>query len=91
MITLPISGVEPAQLHVGLRRGPLDDAQRPHDRKRLGFPADPEIAERALCLRAPILVRCHLDRAKAVGFGSVAGHSGYPVYVVIYLTGRFPT
>ena len=48
--------VEPAELHVGFGGGALDDAERAHDRQRLLLPADLEIAERALRLRAPIAV-----------------------------------
>ena len=61
--------VEPAKLHVDLGRGALDDAQRPHDRCRLLLPADLEIAERALRLRAPVSVAGNLDRAERVGLG----------------------
>ena len=48
--------VEPAERHVRFRRGALDDAERAHDRHGLLLPADLEIAERALGLRAPIFV-----------------------------------
>ena len=64
-----------AQLKVCFRRRTLHDAQRPHDRGRLFFPTDLEVAERALRLRAPIPVCRHFDRAKGIGFGAVfSGH-----------------
>ena len=83
--------VEPAELHVGFGRGALDDAERAHDRQRLLFPADLEIAERALRLRAPVAVGRDLDRAERIGLGpgfllahglvsgSVMSATAYPV------------
>ena len=38
------------------------------------FPADLEIAQRALGLGAPIAVSSHLDRSEGVGFGAGLGH-----------------
>src|SRR6185312_13839558 len=66
--------IELAQRHVHLGRRALDDAQRPHHRLRLLLPADPEVLQRALGLRAPVAVGRDLDRAKGVGFGSRRGH-----------------
>ena len=66
--------VEPAERHVGLGRGALDDAERAHDRQRLLLPADLEIAEGALRLRAPVAVGGDLDGAEGVGFGAGLGH-----------------
>jgi two-component system phosphate regulon sensor histidine kinase PhoR len=51
-MTLP-DRVHLAEIHVGLGGGALDDAQCPDNRGRLLFPADLEIAERALRLCAP--------------------------------------
>src|SRR5258706_10872630 len=68
--------VEQAHGHVGLGGGSFDDAERAHDRGRLALPADAEIAERALRLRAPISVGCDFDRAEAVGFGTGFCHGG---------------
>ena len=68
--------VEPAERHVGLGGGSLDDAERAHDRSRLLFPADLEIAERALRLRAPVAGGVDLDRAEGVGFGAGLLHRG---------------
>ena len=66
--------VELAERHVGFGRGALDDAERADDRHRLLLPADLEIAEAALRLRAPISVGRHLDRAEGVGFGAGLAH-----------------
>ena len=66
--------VEPAEIHVHLGGGALDDAERADDGQRLLFPADLEIAERALRLRAPIAVGGDLDRAEGVGFGAGGRH-----------------
>ena len=70
--------VEPAERHVGLGGRPLDDAERAHDRQRLLFPADFEIAERALSLCAPILVGGDLEGAEGVGLGAglICCHAG---------------
>ena len=62
--------VEPAEAHVRFRGRALDDAERAHDRFGLFLPADLEIAERALGLRAPIFVAGDLDGAKGVGLGA---------------------
>ena len=64
-----------AELHVGFGRSALDDAQRADDRLGLLFPADLEVAEAALRLRAPIDFVGDLDAAKGVGFGARAGHA----------------
>ena len=61
--------VEPAEIHVGFRRRPLDDAERADHRQRLLFPADLEVAERALRLRAPVAVGGDIDGAERVGLG----------------------
>jgi hypothetical protein len=66
--------VEPAQRHVGFGGGALDDAQRPDHRRRLLFPADLEIAQAALGLRAPITAIVNLDGAESVCFGAGLGH-----------------
>ena len=50
-------------------RGAFDDAQRADDGQRLLLPADLEIAQRALRLRAPIAVGVHFDGAEGVGLG----------------------
>ncbi len=67
-------GVKLSQRHVGLGGGALDNAQRAHDRQGLLFQADLEIAQRALRLRAPILVGSHFDRTKGIGFNACFGH-----------------
>src|SRR3990167_8654761 len=59
--------VKLAEIHVHLGRGALDDAERADDRGRLLLPADLEILERTLRLRAPIAVRGNFDRAEGVG------------------------
>ena len=69
-MALPSLRVEPAEAHVRLGRSALDDAERAHDRLGLPLPADLEIAERALRLRAPIFVGRHLDGAESVGLGA---------------------
>ena len=66
--------VEAAQRHVGFRRGALDDAERAHHGQRLLLPADLEIAERALRLRAPVFRGIDLDGAEGVGLGAGLGH-----------------
>ena len=66
--------VQPAQRHVGLGRGALDDAQRPDDGQGLLFPADLEIAQAALGLRAPIAAVVNFDGPESVGFGAGLGH-----------------
>ncbi len=65
--------VELAEVHVGLGGGALDDAERADNRQRLLLPADAEILERALRLRAPILVGRNLDGTEGVGFDSHCG------------------
>ena len=73
-------GVQLAERHVGLGGGLLDDAEGADDRGGLALPADLEIAQRALRLRAPVLVRFDLDGAKGIGFGAgvggLGGHEG---------------
>ncbi len=54
--------------------GFLDDAKRADDRNGLAFPANREILDRPLCLRAPIFVGGNIQRAKAVGFNADCGH-----------------
>ena len=68
--------VEFAEAHIGFGGGALDDAKRPDNRGGLCFPADLEIAKRALSLSAPIAGGLHFDRAKGVGLGAGLGHSG---------------
>ena len=68
--------IKASERHVGFGRGTLDDPERTHHRPRLLFPADLEIAEGTLGLRAPIAVGGNLDRAKCVGFGAGLGHRG---------------
>ncbi len=76
-MALPSVRVEPAERHVGFGGGALDDAERAHDRFGLLLPADLEVAERALRLRAPILVGGHLDGAERIGLGAdLAGRRG---------------
>src|SRR6188472_551121 len=67
-------GLQPTERHVGLGRRMLDDAERPDDGLWLLFPADLEIAERALRLRSPIAVMRHLDMAEGVAFFTRLGH-----------------
>jgi hypothetical protein len=52
------------ELLVGLGAGALDDAERADDGHGLLFPADREIHDRALGLRAPVLVGGHLEGPK---------------------------
>ena len=66
--------VQPAQLHIGLGRRPLDHAQRADHRLGLLFPADLEVADAALGLGAPVAVGRNLDGAEGVGFGAGRGH-----------------
>ena len=73
-MALPSVGVKIALRHVHQRAGLLDDAKRADDRDRLAFPADGEVDDRPLGLRAPILVGRNLQRAKAVGLGTGRGH-----------------
>ena len=51
-----------------------DDAQRLDDRRRLLLPADLEVAQRALGLRAPVAVRGDLDGSEGVGLGAGVRH-----------------
>jgi len=67
-------GVQLAQVAVGLGGGALDDAQGAHDRQGLLFPADLEVAERALGLRAPVAIGGDLDGAEGVGFDTNVAH-----------------
>src|SRR5215472_14170129 len=66
--------IELAHRHVGLGAGALDDAERAHDRQRLLLPADLEVLQRALGLRAPIVLGRDLDRPEGVGLGAGGGH-----------------
>jgi hypothetical protein len=66
--------VQAAQRHVGLGGGALDDAQGADDGQGLLFPADLEIAQAALRLRAPITAVVNLDGAECVCFGAGLGH-----------------
>src|SRR5690606_18675664 len=70
--------VEPAEIHVHLGGGQLDDAERPHERDGHLFRADAEIGQRALRLGSPIAVRRHLDRAKGIGFYAGIRHGLTP-------------
>ena len=60
--------IQLAQRHIGLGGGLLDDAQRANDRQGLRFPADLEVAQAALRLRAPVAAGGHIDRAKGISF-----------------------
>ena len=62
--------IKALQFHVGAGGGLLDDAECAYDRQGLLFPADLEIAERALCLCAPIAVAGDFDRAERICFGA---------------------
>ena len=73
-IVSPIFGSSRFKRHVCFGGGAFDDAERPHDSKRLLFPADLEISEGALRLRAPIAIVLDLDRAKSVGLGAGLRH-----------------
>ena len=59
--------LEQADFAVGEGRGLLDQGDRPDQRLRHAFLADPEIPARALGLRAPIAVVRHLDRSEGIG------------------------
>ena len=65
--------------HIRLRRRAFDDPKRPHDRQRLFLPADLEIAQRPLRLRAPELGIIDFDGAECVGLGAGLGHGGAPL------------
>ena len=67
-------GVQLAGRHVHLRRRLFHHAQRADDGDRLLFPADLEVAQGPLGLRAPIAVGRNFQRAEAVGFGAGVGH-----------------
>ncbi|EAU43488.1 hypothetical protein R2601_23383 [Salipiger bermudensis HTCC2601] len=67
-------GLHRAVGFVGHGAGLLHHAERADDRHRLLFPADREVHDRALGLRAPVLVCGNLERAEAVGFGAGLGH-----------------
>ena len=54
--------------------GLFDHPKRANDRDGLAFPADGEIHDRALRLRAPVFVCRNFKRAKAVSFGAGGGH-----------------
>jgi hypothetical protein len=69
-------------------RRPLDDAERADDGDGLLFPADGEVHDRALGLRAPVLVGGHLEGAEAVGFGAGGGHDTRQVRSNSSRTGR---
>ena len=60
--------VELAELHVGLRRRLLQQAEGADQRDRHALAADLEILQRPLGLRAPIAVGRHLDVAHGIGF-----------------------
>src|SRR5579859_511476 len=68
-----------AQRHIGLRCGPLDDAQSPDDGDRLLLPANFEILQRPLSLGAPITVGSDLNGAEGVGLDARGGHPRLPV------------
>jgi hypothetical protein len=67
-------GFELTQLGVRLRRRPLQDPERAHDRPphHEGGPADREVVQAALGLRAPVAVRLDHDRSQAVGLDACA-------------------
>ena len=66
--------VKLTRLLVGLCTGALDHAEGADDGDGLFLPTNREIQDRALGLRAPVLVGGNLQRAKAVGFGAGLGH-----------------
>ncbi len=77
-------GLQHAERHVGLGGGPLDDAERADHGLGLALPADLEVAEAALRLRAPVLVVGDFERAEGVGFGAGGlGHRGGPQALVL--------
>ncbi len=63
-------GIHLAEVHIGFSGGLLDDAKGADDRLWLFFPANLEVSEAALSLRAPIGVIGDLDGAHRVGFGA---------------------
>ncbi|MNT14457.1 hypothetical protein D3C72_1494650 [compost metagenome] len=67
-------GVEACKRHVGAGRCLLDDAERANDRGGLLFPADLEVAERALRLRAPIAIGLNFNGSKCIGFRACGCH-----------------
>src|SRR5690348_5936610 len=71
-------GVRLTQLHIRLGGSAFNNAQSPHDRKRLLLPADPEIHQGALRLSAPIAIRIDFYWTKCVGFSSGARHLPLP-------------
>jgi hypothetical protein len=61
-------GIETVEVEVGRRRGPLDQTERADELARHAQPADLEILDRTLRLRAPQRIGGHLQLAKAVSF-----------------------
>ena len=74
-------GVEPPERHICLGSGTFDDAKGAHDCGRLLLPADLEVCQRALGLRAPVAVRRHFNRSESVGLGAgfLHGHARGPL------------
>src|SRR4051794_32103834 len=68
--------LEFAGFAVDFRSGAFDQRQRVDDSDRHGLPADREVLQRALCLRAPIAVPGDVDRAERIAFTSNCGLIG---------------
>ena len=71
--------IEQPELHVGFCGGLFDRAERADDGDGLLFPADGEVQDRALGLRAPVAVGGDLERSEAVGLSACRGHGHLPV------------
>ena len=68
-------GVQQAELAIGPRRRALDQPQRVHQRQRHPLPADAEVLQGSLRLRAPQPVGRDGDFAHGVGFDAGLGHA----------------
>ncbi len=71
--------IQVALRHIHRSRSLLDNAQRAHQRRGHLLPANLEILQRTLRLRAPVFIRLNFQQAEGIGFGTVFDHRSTPI------------
>ena len=74
---LRLVGGQLAEILIDQRGGFLEDAERANHLARHDVVADIEMKQRALCLRAPVLIGGHFNLAHRIGFDAGFWFSGF--------------